>query len=381
MATTNNHIHGKRYMVAIDGSLGSENAFNLACEMVSKDPGSHLFVLTVAKEEGLFAQDKVIDSLRHCQNLLVKHSFLIKQRNEDMVPAKQQHMIPFSLILGRGSHVGAAICRVVQEKGIDLLLLGRRGMTPLQNLMLLMGSTSKYCVENADCNVLTVKGSYQPEEHDSLTAVRQLEEAERARRVEEMGGRTEEKEEEQRRKERERREAALMGAVIAEEAERKRRIAEEKEQEEERKKASLMGTIIAEEEERKRRLKEIEKEEKERSRASLMGTVIAEEEERKRRLEEEELKEEERKEACSIGTTVEEEHERARRLRELYGSEEEAAEQQRREDMERYSLLLLAVTQEEMERYRRMSQDKEVEVMHIRENLNNAILSHVKRLV
>ncbi len=93
----------------------------------------------------------------------------------------------------------------MKDNAIDTLVIGRRGMNTFQRLV--TGSVSKYCLENADCNVLVVKvdpysmayvafvaslvyllllfqGSYNiEEEHDSLSAVISAEEQERQRRI------------------------------------------------------------------------------------------------------------------------------------------------------------------------------------------------------
>ncbi len=60
------------------------------------------------------------------------------------------------LSMSRGSHIGAMICKAVQDKSIDFLVMGRRGMNRFSRLI--AGSNSRYCMENADCNVIIVKG-------------------------------------------------------------------------------------------------------------------------------------------------------------------------------------------------------------------------------
>lgn len=51
---------------------------------------------------------------------------------------------------------------------------------------LLVGSTSKYCVENAKCNVLTIKNDWNPTDfHSNLSDVIKAEETEKNRKLEE----------------------------------------------------------------------------------------------------------------------------------------------------------------------------------------------------
>jgi len=51
---------------------------------------------------------------------------------------------------------------------------------------LFTGSTSKYLVEHANCNVMVIKGEWGPaEEHVDIKTINQQEKAERKRRIEE----------------------------------------------------------------------------------------------------------------------------------------------------------------------------------------------------
>ena len=60
-------------------------------------------------------------------------------------------------ILARGSHIGHMICVAAEQKGIDFLVIGRRGMNRFSRLV--VGSTSKHVMENAPCNVIVIKGT------------------------------------------------------------------------------------------------------------------------------------------------------------------------------------------------------------------------------
>jgi len=61
----------------------------------------------------------------------------------------------FKSLLGRGGHVGEVICRATEEKDVNMLYIGRRGMGKIKRLFI--GSTSRYCVEHASCTVVCVK--------------------------------------------------------------------------------------------------------------------------------------------------------------------------------------------------------------------------------
>jgi len=123
--------------------------------------------------------------------------------------------IKYTMMKGTESNPAALLCKAVTNYSIDHLVLGRRGISTVHRFF--VGSTSKYCVENADCNVVVIKSPVGPEEeHENKSKVIQLEEHERIRRLEEAADdQTEDKKKE------------LQQVVKAEEAERQRRLRED----------------------------------------------------------------------------------------------------------------------------------------------------------
>ena len=61
------------------------------------------------------------------------------------------------MVMGNGP-VGEVVCGYVEGKKIDFLVMGRRGMGKVERLF--MGSNSKHCVEEADCNVVVMQHSF-----------------------------------------------------------------------------------------------------------------------------------------------------------------------------------------------------------------------------
>lgn len=59
------------------------------------------------------------------------------------------------MILGHGKHVGDIVCSVVETFHVNHVIVGRRSIADVKRL--LVGSTSRYVVENAPCNVAVVK--------------------------------------------------------------------------------------------------------------------------------------------------------------------------------------------------------------------------------
>jgi len=153
-------------------------------------------------------------------------------------------------ILAVSNHFGEVICQQVTNKKISFVFVGRRGLSAFKRILL--GSTSRFCMEHANCNVVVVKGEWGPEEiHDSKTAVLQQEEKERQRRI---------KEEEDFEKLEKFHSALDLNIVrLAEETERMSRIKEEQDaklKEKKDREADKIGAVIDEENERKRRIEE-----------------------------------------------------------------------------------------------------------------------------
>lgn len=48
-----------------------------------------------------------------------------------------------------------ALCELAKDEKVDMLVMGRRGLSKLDRL--LIGSVSEYCVQNAPCSVMTVR--------------------------------------------------------------------------------------------------------------------------------------------------------------------------------------------------------------------------------
>eukprot|EP00008_Paramoeba_atlantica_P004887 CAMPEP_0201475128 /NCGR_PEP_ID=MMETSP0151_2-20130828/585_1 /ASSEMBLY_ACC=CAM_ASM_000257 /TAXON_ID=200890 /ORGANISM="Paramoeba atlantica, Strain 621/1 / CCAP 1560/9" /LENGTH=232 /DNA_ID=CAMNT_0047855143 /DNA_START=81 /DNA_END=779 /DNA_ORIENTATION=- len=182
----------RHYLVAIDDSENAEWAFNYTTSTMDK----HLDVLhlmTIRSEDssayGLGAA--------YAYDLIVKAREAEKARCKKLLRtyARKAHEVGITthlkLTLGNG-HIGEIVCGYITEHKVDFLVMGRRGMGTLSRLFL--GSNSKYCIENADCNVVIIKHAFGPEVvHDaSKAAVIAAEEEERQWRILEYQHRLEE---------------------------------------------------------------------------------------------------------------------------------------------------------------------------------------------
>jgi len=72
-------------------------------------------------------------------------------------PSKEKNL-KCTMVLGHGKHIGETICTAIEAFHIDHVILGRRNITDVRRI--LVGSTSRYVVENAPCTVAVVKQAY-----------------------------------------------------------------------------------------------------------------------------------------------------------------------------------------------------------------------------
>mmetsp|Transcript_23559 Transcript_23559/g.26131 ORF Transcript_23559/g.26131 Transcript_23559/m.26131 type:complete len:235 (+) Transcript_23559:105-809(+) len=202
------------YMVAVDNSLYSQWAFNLAIAQMDVK-NDKLFVYTAARDlqikyEGLsstayeYLKEHRNEETARCKRILRKY----------FGEAKKEGVTP-TLLMGWSDHIGDALCKTVIEKKIHHLVLGRRNVDSTTRMFI--GSATSFCLENAACNVFVAKRPFGPgEEHTPLEATKYLEEKERQRRLDE--------EEDRKLLDELERQATLIQVKAAEEKERRRRM-------------------------------------------------------------------------------------------------------------------------------------------------------------
>jgi len=139
-------------MICIDGSESSKKAFNAACRFLSKET-DHLYIFMgeedlmqvstfplVIPEYVLSLQEK---EDQRCKEILRLHGAEAKSLN-----------IAHTLILGHGN-VKELMVKEVEEKQIDFLVMGRRGLGKFERFF--VGSNTKYALENANCSLIIIK--------------------------------------------------------------------------------------------------------------------------------------------------------------------------------------------------------------------------------
>ena len=175
-----------KYLVCIDHSRWAESAFNSALTHMNLQH-DELHLMSVIEDDNYadfagaaYAYDIVIRSRRVFREKTKKFLRWFGVKAKKLGVAKDVH-----LIIAHGSP-GSLICEYIDERGIDSVYMGRRGLGAIERLFI--GSVSKYVVENSHCTVVIVKKHVGEEEvHESNKEhVLLLEEQEKNRKIEEV---------------------------------------------------------------------------------------------------------------------------------------------------------------------------------------------------
>lgn len=139
----------KRILVPLDGSGTADNAFQCALDM-AETYHAELYVLSVA--------DVTETAYPLLQVNLDKDGFTNIRETARIVLDKAQKLVPdtvhFTPVLKVGVP-GNVIASVVEEKGIDLVIMGNSGKGSLSSFI--TGSVSQYVIHHVKVPVLIIK--------------------------------------------------------------------------------------------------------------------------------------------------------------------------------------------------------------------------------
>jgi nucleotide-binding universal stress UspA family protein len=150
---SNSESRYKRVVVAVDGSKFGDKALSDAIELCRLS-GAKLMIVNVVQEfpsmymsvaEGMVPQPAIDDyykAARRFSDHLLKRS--LKKAQESGVVAETSSLDAPS--------PGEAIVEYAEKQGVDLVVVGTRGLTGLKRVLL--GSVSRAVVEHAHCNVM-----------------------------------------------------------------------------------------------------------------------------------------------------------------------------------------------------------------------------------
>lgn len=154
-----------KYLVALDGSKDSEMAFDVVLSKAMQE--DHVFLLMVAEEvyistvAGASAYIDYSYIVRANQKIEEEGKALLKSYGRRLTERKVAH----TLLLGKGDPKDV-VCREAEEREVDIIVIGRRGLGKFKRLF--MGSVSQYCTENAKCAVWVIKSPHVAEVEAAL---------------------------------------------------------------------------------------------------------------------------------------------------------------------------------------------------------------------
>ncbi len=158
----------QKILVALDRSMISEHVFDNAISL-AKATGANLLLLHVlCSEEEDCPKMPTLTTLEYfpVDSTLFENYQKNWQIYENQGLKLLQSLAEKATVAGvnteftqKVGNPGRAICEVGQTWGADLVLLGRRGRSGLNELLL--GSVSNYVLHHASCSVLAVQGRTQ----------------------------------------------------------------------------------------------------------------------------------------------------------------------------------------------------------------------------
>ncbi|XP_057869744.1 universal stress protein A-like protein isoform X1 [Cryptomeria japonica] len=151
-------------------SLSSINAFHWTLDKLVKTSCSHLFKLyilhvQVPDEDGFDDMDSIYASPDDFKDVNDRDrirgihllEYFVKHCNEIGVPCEAR------VKKGDAKEV---ICREVQNLHPDILVVGSRGLGPVQRIF--VGTVSDYCAKHAECPVIVVKRKVEDTPEDPV---------------------------------------------------------------------------------------------------------------------------------------------------------------------------------------------------------------------
>mmetsp|Transcript_30335 Transcript_30335/g.76244 ORF Transcript_30335/g.76244 Transcript_30335/m.76244 type:complete len:146 (-) Transcript_30335:101-538(-) len=138
--------------VCLDGSAGSEKAFDFALKLAK--PGDKVVLICVATRYG-----GILDTLR-----VDFDTQILEEANSEALAFAKELLLPHASrvkssqasteILIRQGAASETIVDIATNSGIDILVLGSRGVGAVQRFFL--GSVSEYVSTHAPCHVMVV---------------------------------------------------------------------------------------------------------------------------------------------------------------------------------------------------------------------------------
>ena len=139
----------KKILVPIDGSDASERAFSYAVAFAKKTAAELILLYVVDADVLMYPVYRV--------SLAETDTASVTKKGEDILALYAQDA-PEDVKVRRMVTIGvpgSSIIRTAEAEGVDLIVMGSRGLGVVKGVLL--GSVSQYIVEQSKCPVLVVK--------------------------------------------------------------------------------------------------------------------------------------------------------------------------------------------------------------------------------
>ncbi|WP_251213191.1 universal stress protein [Adlercreutzia murintestinalis] len=156
----------KNLLVAYDGSEPSQEALVVAKDLIGDTPDATMHILSViplgavgvgveSPIEPIGSVQQIFPDIQTYEALLTnaKQSTIdsVREQIEDVLKELQCQVTVQAVA---ASKPAAGICEYAEEEGVDMIVMGCRGMGALRSVL---GSVSYAVLHQADCPVVTVK--------------------------------------------------------------------------------------------------------------------------------------------------------------------------------------------------------------------------------
>ncbi len=147
----------KKILACVDGSEQAKRAVGMAAELAST-LGAELILLHVLGSVGSQAVPEELEAFERIEHMRMTERDLIESVGRDLLAEAQvsarKHGIAEATMLMEVGDPARIIVETAEKSGVDLIVLGRRGLGDLKGLLL--GSVSHKVAQAATCSCLTI---------------------------------------------------------------------------------------------------------------------------------------------------------------------------------------------------------------------------------
>jgi nucleotide-binding universal stress UspA family protein len=147
-----------RIMAAIDGSPHADRAIDHAADLANKY-GAELILLHVMASPGSAHVPQELHDVLRVAHVRATKADILRRVAEDLLQqggmrARQGGATNLRTLIGEGDNIADSIVRHAKDEGVDLILMGRRGLGSVASLFL--GSVSQKVSHSCQCALMTV---------------------------------------------------------------------------------------------------------------------------------------------------------------------------------------------------------------------------------